>query len=223
MDDQDRYTIVTIQNIDTEDFHFAYNKRPYMVAAGEVRRFPKFLAEHCMKHLIDHILNKKDIKTSNVEERSKLATQIYVGEERLDAPPVKNEDEIIAEQVADLNKPSDLENILSKKREEINPIGEITEGITSTSGTPSVSFNATTASTEEFVGLKDTPPPSEKPVEESRGEVKAEPNKAPTKEDIRAYVVNDMKLTFDKNMEKEFEEKTVEQLVKTFSYPVKEE
>ena len=203
MENEDRYTIVSIKNIDTENFSFAYNKRPYQIAAGEVRRFPKFLAEHCMKHLIDHLLNKKEIQTNHPTERASLAEQIYISEEKFEAPPVKNEDEVVAEQVEKLNRPTDLENILSKKREEIDATATIEE-----------------VSQEDFEGLKPTPPPATIIVGEKGGEAKTEPIKAPTKEDIKTYVINEMKLKFDKNMEEEFAKKSIPQLIKTFTYPI---
>ena len=56
------FDTVSIQNIDDEDFIFEYDKSkgnyPYIIPAGQVKRFPRFLAEHAVKHLIDKILNK---------------------------------------------------------------------------------------------------------------------------------------------------------------------
>src|SRR3990167_6814495 len=110
------YDIVAIQNIDDEDFVFEYDRSrgnyPHVIPAGQVKRFPRFLAEHAVKHLIDKILNKRKERTNNDPLRQALAEQIVINEEVLQQPPVKSEAERLKETVDNLNRPSELELVL---------------------------------------------------------------------------------------------------------------
>ena len=114
------YDIITLQNIDSEDFVFEYAKSegnpPYNIPAGEVKRFPRFLAEHALKHLIDKILTKQKQKINNQEARMELASQIVIDEETFQSPVVKSEAERQREMVEELNKPSELDTILAKNK-----------------------------------------------------------------------------------------------------------
>ena len=44
------YKIITLQNVDDENFVFDYNKSegnpPYLMPAGEIVRYPEFVAKH---------------------------------------------------------------------------------------------------------------------------------------------------------------------------------
>jgi hypothetical protein len=112
--------IITVMNIDDEDFEFEYDRSsgnyPYVIPAGEIRRFPRFLAQHAVKHLIDKILNRKGIKTNDIKARSELATQVVIGEETFQQTRSKSNADITKEEIDRLNKPSDLEAVLGKKR-----------------------------------------------------------------------------------------------------------
>ena len=109
----DLYNIVTVKNIDSEDFIFQVDKVSYVIKAGEVRNFPKFMIDIGLKHLIDQILNKKDPegkKVANQGERDALAAQIILNEEKYERPHVPTTQEIVDE----INRPSDLERTLRK-------------------------------------------------------------------------------------------------------------
>jgi hypothetical protein len=115
-----QHDVVTLRNIDTDDFTFEFDRSrgnyPYTIKAGELGRFPRFLAEHCMKKLIDKILNKQKIKTNNEAARAAVRAEIFVEEEVFqqetpDSPAVR-----LHKEVESLNKPSDLEKVLSKNK-----------------------------------------------------------------------------------------------------------
>src|SRR3990167_5034480 len=90
------FDIISLHNITDDDFVFEYDKSagnpPYLIPANTVRRYPRFLAEHALKHLIDKILKKK-MKTNNDVERQDLASQIVVSEETFQSGPIKTEAE----------------------------------------------------------------------------------------------------------------------------------
>ena len=159
-----QHDIITIQNIDDEDFVFEYDRAsgnwPYTVPAGEIRRFPRFLAQHAVKHLIDKILTKRDVKINNVQARQELASQIVVQEETFQQAPRMSDAERQQGEIDKLNKPSDLEGILGKKRqmsaEEIKLNRTFHGGNelpTTGSGTPP----APVAPEENFAGLQNQP------------------------------------------------------------------
>jgi len=97
------YDTVAIKNIDDEDFIFEYGRsevnHPYVIPAGQIKRFPRFLAEHAVKHLIDKLLNKRKERTNNPVLRQSLAEEIVIAEEVLQQPPVKSEADILKERV----------------------------------------------------------------------------------------------------------------------------
>src|SRR3990167_5059351 len=115
------HDIITIQNTDNEDFEFFYDRAsgnyPYTIKAGEIKRFPRFLATHCIKHLIDKIMNKRQQKTSNETIRQTLADKIIVEEEVFQQAPVLSEADITKREVDRLNRPSDLDRLLDKRKE----------------------------------------------------------------------------------------------------------
>lgn len=114
------HDIITIQNTDDEDFTFEYDRSrgnyPYTIKAGEVKRFPRFLADHAVKHLIDKLLHKKNIRVDNEAARAAETSKIYIGEEVFQQSPVESESDSIKKRVEELNKPSDLENIIAKAK-----------------------------------------------------------------------------------------------------------
>jgi len=71
--------VIVFCNIHKKDFTFNFDGNPYTVKAGETRFFPRFLALHGAKHLIDKILNEQDKKTSLDNLREKLGKQIILG------------------------------------------------------------------------------------------------------------------------------------------------
>ena len=71
--------ILVFCNIDKEDFTFKFDGNPYTIKAGDTRFFPRFLAGHGAKHLIDKILNRQEKKTSLDNLREELGNQIILG------------------------------------------------------------------------------------------------------------------------------------------------
>lgn len=116
-----QYDIVTIKNIDTEDFEFSYNRsapgsRTYTIKAGDTANYPRFLADHAVSHLIDQVLTSKKIRTNDKMMRLKYAQKIVISEQIILPEVQPTEGEKLAKQVEDLNKGSELESILAKNR-----------------------------------------------------------------------------------------------------------
>jgi hypothetical protein len=57
------YQTVILHNPFSEDFTHTWDKEPYTVKSGESKHFPKWLAEHLVKHLLDRELNKLGLPT----------------------------------------------------------------------------------------------------------------------------------------------------------------
>lgn len=162
------HDIVTLKNVDDEDFTFEYDRSrgnyPYTIKAGAVARFPRFLADHAIKHLTDKVLTKAKIKTNNEAARADVVAKIFVGEEVFQYKPEEGEAEKVRRTVEELNKPSDLENIIARasahapkaepvKEEVIVGQQPITEPI-STSG---VSFTPTVPEEIKVETIKEEP------------------------------------------------------------------
>ena len=115
IDERDQYKIVTLKNIDSEDFTFSVDNQPYLLKAGELRNFPKFMARLAVKHLVDKILVKQDVegkKMANKALREEVASKIIVNEEDFAIPAKPTTEEIIEK----MNTPSDLDNVLNKQK-----------------------------------------------------------------------------------------------------------
>lgn len=200
---QDLYNLVTIKNIDNEDFVFTVNKEPYLIKAGEVRNFPKFMVSIGLKHLIDKILTKRDPEGKLVRRtdlRDELASQIII-EEITYAKPVAPTDEELVEQI---NKPTDLERLLQKNRESLKqdetlvPVPEPKlEEVT----TPDIPVTVT-----------ETPAQPKETFEQLEQE-KQSPPAMPTKAKMLQYAKDTLKLNVDDPKQK-LEKMTVPQLFK---------
>jgi len=57
---ENELTVVCFTNINDKDFVGQWDGVPYPIKAGETKQFPKFLAEHLAKHLVDRILIDKN-------------------------------------------------------------------------------------------------------------------------------------------------------------------
>jgi hypothetical protein len=116
MDNQDElYKIVTLKNVDDEDFVFQVDKVPYLFKAGETRNFPKFMANLAVKHLIDKVLEKKDKEGKlmvNSNERAKLAGRIVLGEENYEQPKIPTTQDIVEQ----INQPTELDEALERNK-----------------------------------------------------------------------------------------------------------
>ena len=193
------YDIIAIQNITDDDFVFEYDKSagnpPYVIPANTVRRFPRFLADHGLKHLIDYILTKRKMKTNNQTERDQLASQIVVSEETFQSPDQKSEVEKRQELVENMNRPSDLDRLIQKHKAKapVNPPEVI----------PPTALPED-KDEENFEGL-------EKPKEE----VKA----VPTRKQIYDYAEKTLKMTIDDATKKKLDRFKIEDLLKELGDP----
>ena len=68
--------VVNFTNIDRADFDGMWGGERTTIKAGETRQFPRFLANHYAKHLIDKILIRGGQDFSNELLRAPLADQI---------------------------------------------------------------------------------------------------------------------------------------------------
>ena len=156
------HDIVTIRNVDIDDFTFEYGRAegnyPYVIKAGAIARFPRFLAKHAMKHMINQILNRKGIRTDNESARAELQNMIFVEEEVFQQAPEEAEGDRMKKQIEELNKPSDLEAVLARHKEKtkpVNPSNNVVVGVGApnlTGTTPEVSDKP---DEEVFAGVED--------------------------------------------------------------------
>lgn len=197
------YNIVTLKNIDDEDFEFAVNSSPYFISANEVRNFPKFMAQYAVKHLIDKILNKRGIATNNVAKREELAGQIVINEEVFARPKALSENERNREMVDKYNKPSDIDEILKKRREalraatpatDVADIPPTPDAVIPTNIPARTDVPVIEPPTEEFAGLKT------KPVETNEDGASKLPAQVgvPNRAALIAYAQNVLGLDLDK-------------------------
>lgn len=193
------HDIVTLNNIDSEDFVFEYDKSrgnyPYTIKAGSIARLPRFLAEHALKHLIDKLLNKRKIKTNNEAARADLRDQIYVNEEVFQQAPQESDAERTRKEIEALNRPSDLDKVLNRAK--IN--------------TPELEHNTE----EELPVVEDEPEIEETPV------VKAKP----TRNELFAFaekqgLVLDTPDKDGKTLRDTYTKMSIDEVIKELDYPI---
>jgi len=110
--------ILVFCNIDKEDFTFKLDGNPYTIKAGDTRFFPRFLAIHGAKHLVDKILNRQEKKTSLDNLREPLGKQILLGladKYRPEAP------QTLTQKVEELNPEEKFEGLEEEKSAEALP------------------------------------------------------------------------------------------------------
>jgi len=115
MDSPNINDIVTMKNIDNEDFDFEYGNVEYRIAEGQTKLLPRFMVDVALTHLIDKILEKQDhsgMLMANKKKRAELADKIILHVDEYVAPRVKTD----AEYVEELNKPSDLDLVLASNK-----------------------------------------------------------------------------------------------------------
>lgn len=187
------YDIVTIQNVDVNEFTFEFNKsagtRPYTIKAGEIARYPRFLADHAVSKLIDQILTRKKLRTNDKAMRLKYAQKIVLSEEIILPESKKTEGEILNEKVDQLNKVSELESILSKKRLVAKP--------------------------EENYIL-----PEDKTLEEEPEDVAPSPlpKALPTRSQLMKYATDVVGLTLDAKSKAAYDKMSIPELAKNLDY-----
>ena len=201
------YDVVAIQNVDDEDFVFEYDRSrgnyPYVIPAGQIKRFPRFLAEHALKHLIDKILTKQKVKTSNEPMRQNLASQIVINEEVFQRPMVESESDKMRKEIDRMNEPSELESILKKQR-----------GADKQEHPPNPPPDTAKVEEEKFAGLGPTIDTTEKPVE-----IKEEVKAVPSRNEIYAYAQSKLGMTLDEKTKKEWDKMKVPELLKNVGDP----
>lgn len=65
-------------------FFFGWGQKFYSLRPGEEKTYPRFLAEHCAKHMVDYILNKRLLATRTLDENGvpKYKNQIITEHEK---------------------------------------------------------------------------------------------------------------------------------------------
>lgn len=197
-----QYDIVTIKNIDTEDFEFSYNRsapgsRTYTIKAGETANYPRFLADHAVSHLIDQVLTAKKIRTNDKMMRIKYAQKIVISEQIIIPEAQPTEGERLSKQVDELNMGSELENILAKNRKPGNPKDNVI--------------------LPEDTTLDDEPPKKTKEVVKD-DEVIPVKNNTPMREKLLHYATEVMGMNMDEKTTKAFNSMTDKQLSRELGY-----
>ena len=197
------YNLVTIKNIDDEDFIFTVNKEPYLIKAGEVRNFPKFMVNIGLKHLIDKILLKRDPEgklVRRIDLRDELASRIIIEEVSYEKPKAPTDEELVQQ----INRPTDLDRLLQKNKDGLKKETNLIP-------TPEPDLETVEAPELPTTELNDSPvdtlPASDQPeetfaqLEEEKQAVQAMPSKAKMLEYARDTLkmnVNDPKQKLDK-------------------------
>lgn len=215
------HDVITLLNTTNEDFVFYYDKSsgnpPYVMPAGKPSRFPRFLANHGLKHFIDHLINLKGGNTNDKILRRELANEVVVSEETFQREVEPTEAEKLKATVDELNKPSELESVLSRYRKKKSP--KVTEIPVKKEVAPEPKEEP-----EEFEGLeketKVTPKVKPKPVVEKRTETKA---RYPSRSELMEHVKDKMGITVDAKLKSKFDKMNIPTLVKELDYPLKGE
>jgi hypothetical protein len=201
---------VTMKNIDNEDFVFKVNRENYLLRAGEVRHFPKFMTVPALKHLIDKILIKRDPDgklLSNQNLRDELAAQIILEEVAYQKPSLPTEAEIVMR----MNNVSDLDRILTKqksglKQEVVNVIPTPPVVVQETPTNPNIpSPPIATVPTNDGTTA---------PVVETFDQIKNEENRPkPNRQAMMDYAKNTLKMDLtNEKTQKAFEKMSDDQL-----------
>jgi hypothetical protein len=221
-----QHDIITIKNIDDEEFIFEYDRIPQVLAPGEIRRFPRFLAAHGVKHLIDKLLNKRDQKTNNQMLRQELAAEIIIGEEGFAKKPKRTEAEKLKSKLDRMNRPSDLEAVLAKRKRvkskpEPKTVGEKPD------------MDKLPKEDEDFEGLEKPKPepkpkkeaikpePKPKPKKEAKPvEDKAETIALPTRAELYTHATDVLGIDVSGKVKSNFDKEPIKKLMKAFDYPL---
>ena len=215
---QSAYDIISLHNIDDEDFVFEYDKSqgnyPHVIPAGEIKRLPRFLARHATKHLIDKILTKRGERISNENLRESLANQIVIEEETFQTPPQKTEAELQNERIKDLNKPSDLDAVLIRNKEKLKERQEAVAEQT---------LPIEPKEEEKFEGLEKGEEPvkgdevdtTDKEVPPAKEEVKP----VSTRKEIYKYAVDKLDFEMTDKMKARLDKMSVQELLKEVGNP----
>lgn len=117
MDELD-YTAVSFTNPLSDDFTWEWGGKPYTILAGETKPYPRFLAKHLAKHLIDQCIGtSNNYRDANI--RAEWEARI-LGGVLMEAEPreLVNEGERVARKVEELQakvEESVTEQVLSEE------------------------------------------------------------------------------------------------------------
>ena len=215
--------IITLQNVDDEDFTFEYNASegnpPYLIKAGEVVRYPEFLAKKANEKLITKILNKRGERTDNRTLRLELADQIIIDTEKIAQVTEPTETEKLRQEVTKLNQPSTLDTILRKRKAEKKQTEKVQERVEK--GKSEIE--------EKFEGLPEAKPEEPKVEEKLTEEPKPKEVKAkPTREELYTHAKTKMNLVIDqpdkdgKTLEQKFSKMKIDDLITELDYPMED-
>jgi hypothetical protein len=171
---------------------------PYIIPAGEVRRFPGWLAGHGLKHLIDRLITKSGKKTNNVVLRQEWAEKIVMSVESLQQKRDLSEAELLAQKIKDINQPSDLEVLLSKRaaKEEVSQKEE---------------------PRTEVIYKKEA---EEEKKEEEKQDTPKEVKAVPTRQELLDYAKDKLKMNMDEKTIKKLKTMTIPTLINELGYPM---
>jgi hypothetical protein len=95
----DELNVVNFTNVDNEPFEGMWGGEITIIKAGETKQFPKFLAEHFCKHLVNKILIRGGQDWSDKVQREPLEQRILGGASvRIEAEEIEvKEPEVFAE------------------------------------------------------------------------------------------------------------------------------
>ncbi len=192
--------MITLKNVDVERFEVIYDSKSYgVVDPGHIRKFPRFLAEHAVKHLVDQIMNRADLRLDNITKRQEYAQQIIVGEEAYALPSAVTETERLQAEVERMNKGSDLDAILSKRRAGEETVNSDTMPVEQAALVEPVS---TLSQPEVPVSI---PEPVQIPTEQPAATVVSEPSTEgePSREQLYDHARNVMKIDVEDQKTKE--------------------
>lgn len=226
--DNNSYKAVTIQNVDSEDFVFEYNRAggnpPYIIRTGETVTYPFFLADHAVKHLIDKLLNKREISTANSAERARLAALIVIKKEDYHRGSLLTPAQQLEDDISTMNKKNDLEGILDKMKSDEEKAK--TQSVVSKDALPELdtteeTFEGLTPKPEEpdvpeTGPLKEVFPAEHKPVVIEPLIVKA----LPTRKELYAYAKDTLKMDMNKKTLDNLDKLKVNDLITELDFPV---
>jgi hypothetical protein len=156
----DKDSQVTLKNPTSEDFKWSASGKPYLLPAGAVRIYPGYVANLCVKHFVDKMMNEDSKKDPNVEKRmtnwlarAEYADKIIVKEDRvheeinegiemevdegLDPDEVKEAPEVPAT-IEDLEKETKTDEELYPKPKKSNIVEDEPTGDEQSDGDPEV-------------------------------------------------------------------------------------
>lgn len=235
--DNNSYKAITIQNIDSEDFVFEYNRSggnpPYIIRSGETTTFPYFLANHAVKHLIDKILNKRDVATNNPVEREKLAALIVIKQEDYNRVNPLDVNQQLKTEIEDMNKVNDLDSILDKRKaqEDKKPIENPTpdkNALPEIDLNDDETFEGLTPKLEEpevpnTTVLKEVYPDEHKPVVTPTKKSQIIPDEVNvTREQLYDYAKNTLKMELNEKTIAKFDNMSTPLLATELDYPLEE-